>query len=247
MIIVTITCTVLGLVGLAYLYLQYKWNKWQKLGVKVLPPKFPLGSVPFIITGSESLRDGMARIAKETNWAPTVGAYLLHTPILIVQDPELAKTISVKDFAAFHDRYNPDTMKRWIPLMHPADKIILQDMFAATGEAWKRQRTTFTPVFSPGKTKAMMIFINETANRLMNALDKLANEGTHFEAKSLLGKFSMDTIASCAFGVDAKVYDDEASVFMQHSTAIFKQTVSQALKMVLGAGQDLFIIDDGNM
>ena len=234
--ILIFTYLVLGLAGLAYFYLQSKWNKWQKIGVRVVQPKFPLGSLPFIITGSESPREGLARMAKETNWHPIVGAYVLQNPVLLIQDPDLAKAIFVKDFANFQERLNPNIMKRWSPLMHQADKIVMHDMFSGTGENWKSQRSTLTPVFTSGKIKAMMIFINETGNRLMNALDKFANDGTNFEAKLLLGKFSMDTIASCAFGVDAKVYDDEASVFMQHSTALFKQTVSQVLKMVLGAG-----------
>ena len=49
----------------------------------------------------------------------------------------------------------------------------------------------------------MFIFIQETCNRLINALDDVADKNETFEVREILGKFSMDTIASCAFGVDA--------------------------------------------
>ena len=80
-----------------------------------------------------------------------------------------------------------------------------------------------TPDYNAGKMKAMMVFINETGNRLITTMDKLAESGEDFETKHVLGKFSMDTIASCAFGVDAKVHETEDSIFVKYAGELFKQ------------------------
>ena len=78
-------------------------------------------------------------------------------------------------------------------------------MTNATGDLWKDQRITFSPIFTSGKLKAMIPFIKEINKRLFNKIEKEAENGNEFELFNAFGKFSMDTIASCAFGVDAQV------------------------------------------
>ena len=89
-----------------------------------------------------------------------------------------------------------------------------------------------TPDYNAGKMKAMMVFINETGNRLITTMDKLAESGEDFETKHVLGKFSMDTIASCAFGVDAKVHETEDSIFTKYAQELFKQTPIQVRSLL---------------
>ena len=144
--LLVITSIILGLVALFYLFLQSKWTKWQKLGVKVVKPKFPFGSVPFVVTRTVAISEAMAKLAQEHNWTSTLGGYILHKPILIIQDPELAKTIMVKDFASFHDRGNPDMFKNWSKAIHKVDKLSINQMTMAPGETWQNLRSTFTPI-----------------------------------------------------------------------------------------------------
>ena len=54
--------------------------------------------------------------------------------------------------------------------------------------------------------KAMMVFIRETSRRLVEEFGKNADADAEFELKDVFGKYSMDTIASCAFGVDAQSF-----------------------------------------
>ncbi len=54
--------------------------------------------------------------------------------------------------------------------------------------------------------KAMMVFIRETSQNLIKEIHKHATNGSEVELKDVFGKFSMDTIASCAFGVDAQSF-----------------------------------------
>ena len=62
--------------------------------------------------------------------------------------------------------------------------------------------------------KAMMVFIRETSRRLAEEFRKNVEAGTEFELKDVFGKYSMDTIASCAFGVDAQSFSSTGTASM---------------------------------
>ena len=56
--------------------------------------------------------------------------------------------------------------------------------------------------------KAMLIFMQETCNQLINCLDNYADTNEEFELKDTLGKYSMDTLATCAFGVNSESFSN---------------------------------------
>ena len=55
----------------------------------------------------------------------------------------------------------------------------------------------------------------------------------YYVYKDLLGKYSMDTIASCAFGVDSQAFTNKDSKFVEFASNIFKQTFTDAAKFML--------------
>ena len=81
--------------------------------------------------------------------------------------------------------------------------------------------------------KAMLVFMQETCSRMIDAIDKCADNNETFELKSILGKYSMDTIASSAFGVDAQSFSNEKSKFVQYAANIFKSRLLDALKFLI--------------
>ena len=75
--------------------------------------------------------------------------------VLVVNDPEIAKLILIKDFHHFSNRVKP-------VLIQPkslVDQVMLSQMVFSTGQLWKDNRSTFSPVFSSGKMKLMQVFI----------------------------------------------------------------------------------------
>ena len=58
-----------------------------------------------------------------------------------------------------------------------------------------------------------------------------AKEGEPFELRDILGKYSMDTIASCAFGVNAQAFSNKDSKFVKYAANIFRQTVTDGIKL----------------
>ena len=79
----------------------------------------------------------------------------------------------------------------------------------------------------------MLIFMQETSNQLLNAIDKYAEDKEPFELKDILGKYSMDTIASCAFGVNAESFTNKNSKFVKFADRMFELTFTDVMKFIL--------------
>ena len=99
-----------------------------------------------------------------------------------------------------------------------------------SGNEWKDVRSTFSPIFTSGKMKSMLRFIHKVSERLVEEIDAKAEAGEMIELKDVCGKFSMDSIASCAFGVDAESFTSRESQFVQNASRIFTTTRLDAFK-----------------
>ena len=159
-----------------------------------------------------------------------VGIYTLHQPVMVVNDPDMARQILVKDFNHFVDRDTEENMSRAFP--GKLDAYWLAQMTIITGDKWKDIRSTFSPIFTSGKMKAMMRFIDKVSNSLVQHLDKKTTMSDGFELKDTMGKFSMDTLASCAFGVDGQSFEDKESVFVNNAARLFRNTKLDQFKFM---------------
>ena len=74
----------------------------------------------------------------------------------------------------------------------------------------------------------------QAVSRKMHAhVLNLARTGEAFETKDLAGKFSLDGLASCAFGVETGSFDGTDSEFLYHSKNVFKFDGKIFFQMVL--------------
>jgi len=190
-----------------------------------------MGSMPEIFTKSKAGMDIFLDHAKQAGDLPYYGIYFFGGPFLILKDPDLIRQVTIKDFDYFVDR-NSAKFAKMLDGSTKTDQIWNKQISSATGETWKNLRTTFTPIFTAGKMKAMMVFLQESCQKLMNSMDKYAENGQSFEAKDCLGRYSMDTIASCAFGVDAQSFSTSDSKFVTYAKNIFQQDFGQMMKLM---------------
>ena len=87
-----------------------------------------------------------------------------------------------------------------------------------------------------------MMPLLQAINKKMNShVSKLAESNEMFEAKDLAGKFSLDGLASCAFGVETGSFDEKDSEFMLHIKEMFNIKGSFMLLMVLAIFTPNFI------
>ena len=145
-------------------FMTLKWDFWTKQGVYQIKPKFPAGSMPEVFTRAKAFNDILMEHCKETKDLPFYGLYVLRDPVLILQDPILIKQVLVKDFDSFVDREKTFTSKI-AKTQQLADKIWVNQLSSASGDDWKSLRSTFSPIFTSGKMKAMLLFMQETCNR----------------------------------------------------------------------------------
>ena len=109
-------------------------------------------------------------------------------------------------------------------------------MSTVEGDEWKELRSTFSPIFTSGKMKGMMVLINEVTKNLLTEVEELTQKGRvdAVDMKELFGKFSMDTIASCAFGVDAQSFKENKTLpFAENAGNVFKRGPFDLLKFLI--------------
>lgn len=110
------------------------------------------------------------------------GTLLFRHPILYVWDPELIKSILVKDFDHFINR-------RGIEFSDPKFQEMLFNM---VNQEWKDMRTTMTPTFTTSKIKRMFGIFNESSDKMTKFLKKeIDRNGPEIEVRGVCGRYTM--------------------------------------------------------
>jgi cytochrome P450 len=118
----------------------------------------------------------------------------------MICDPEIIKHVLVRDFDHFVDR---NSIIDLFQGTSDTDRVWCNVMITMKGDEWKEVRSTFSPIFTSGKMKLMMRIMNGISEDLVAAVQNTVSEGVELDLKKLFQFYSMDTIASCAFGFDA--------------------------------------------
>ena len=161
------------------------------------------------------------------------GIFILGKPSLVIKDPEIVRQIFVKDFNSFTDRDPEKRLRKTFgDKGRDFDTYWKNQLTSLNGNKWKDVRSRFSPVFTSGKMKMMLKFIQEIGQKLANEFESAASKNVDVELKEEFGKFSMDTIASCAFGVDAESFGNKKSLFVEHAANIFKFGLMDGLKII---------------
>ena len=240
--ILEVALGILGLVGLLILRMYY-WTKkgknyWQERGIRVpsYPSMFPMGNAITsnfrVLFGRENQSAVAIKQYNELYEDKCYGVYQGADPILVLKDPEMVKQFLVKDFPHFVDRSSQKVMDQYLNLDTLEDRIWERSLFFRKGDEWKDIRSTFTPIFTSGKIKGMARLINDISVKLIDSLDADARSGQEFDTRVKFGKFSMDSIASCAFGVDAQSFSNNDTKFVKNAREIFRRKLVDGLKFL---------------
>ena len=97
---------------------------------------------------------------------------------VMVIDPEVARTVMVKDFDHMPDRR----------AFHFHNLYLDNLLITLEKNDWKRAREKFSPFFSCAKMKAFLPFMDTAGDLMMTHLDKVDREGAAFDAKDVLNR-----------------------------------------------------------
>ncbi|XP_054154893.1 cytochrome P450 3A9-like [Oppia nitens] len=219
-------------------YLTHNYNYWTKYGV--------CGPKPYPIVGNIYQLLRVPHIIHQQLWhkkyGKIYGIYISNDPILRISDPQLIKTMFVKDFTIFVDR----------KLYDPSDPIVSKSLAEATGDQWRRIRSIVSPTFSSAKMKLMYPIIGDCCTDFVRHLETVikGNMNTKptdiINAKKEFGSLAMDIIARTAFGIKTNPYSTSTttttgaaatdSPFVKNARMIFDANLARVLINVFMPG-----------
>ena len=97
-------------------------------------------------------------------------------PFLGINDIELVKTIKVKDFNHFVDTQD-DHIAQTQRLGGELDTLFNSHMGNSKGDEWRDVRSSFSPIFTSGRMKGMMKYINQVGISLTEEIGRKSKTG----------------------------------------------------------------------
>merc|ERR1712223_543540 len=224
---VEVAALLLVLFLLLYRMITKSFDKWERAGIAYKPGHFPYGSVN-IFKEKKNFAKYIIDMSKEFKDERFFGWFLFGKPMLMIHDVELVKNIKVKDFNHFVDPQDEHTAKT-ARMGGELDQLFNQNVGSAKGEEWKDVRSSLSPIFTSGKMKHMLKFVVDVSKGLLTEMERQTEKG-EFELKEVTGKFSLDALATCAFGLDFNSFSSESSnAFVENAAEVFKQDIWTSL------------------
>ncbi|KAK0084737.1 hypothetical protein PV325_006491 [Microctonus aethiopoides] len=191
------------LITIVYAYLTATFNFWKDLGVPHKKPTIIVGNFADLLLFRKSQCEGMKEMY---NWFKNeryFGVYRVRSPIFIIRDPNLVKNICVKDFNYFVNRGIPTN----------SQEILTRHLFNLEGHKWKNLRSKLTPIFTSTKIKRMFHLLIDCHKVFEELIINKALNNSTVEVRDLAGKFTIDIIGTCAFGIQINSLTHENSKF----------------------------------
>ncbi|XP_048405320.1 thromboxane-A synthase [Stegostoma tigrinum] len=182
------------------------YSQLERLGI-THPKPFPFVGNMFLF--QQGFFEGLQELVEK--YGRVCGYYFGRRATIVIADPEMLKQILVKDFGNFVNRMNASLVSK--PL---SDSLL----FLQDGD-WKNVRSILTPTFSSAKMKEMCPLINQAADTLLENLKTHADSDEGFDVHRYYGCFSMDVVASVAFGTQVDSQKNPDDPFVKHAKMIF--------------------------
>ncbi|XP_034951288.1 cytochrome P450 9e2-like [Chelonus insularis] len=198
---------VTALIGalIAY-YFFFTQNRFEKHGIPTPKRLSYLSNSIRLLMRSLSMVDNIESLYSINKDAKYIGFYDFHWPIIMLQDLELIKSVTVKNFDHFVDH------RSFIdPELEP---LFGKNLFSLRGDKWREIRTLLSPAFTSSKMKAMFILMSQCAENFASLLvEKSKGKPIEINSKDVLTFYTNDTIATCAFGVAVDSMKDPNNEF----------------------------------
>lgn len=211
-------------VYLLYNFFTSSFNHWKDRGIPFLKPTVFFGNVKDNFLNKKSLFEVQKDIYTALYPNKIGGYFELKNPSLMVRDPELIEKILIKDFSHFHDRGLPHDTKFEPLSCH---------LFNVEGKYWRSLRYKLTPTFTTGKLKSMLGQVSKHAANLATHIEQQLNTTNCFNSKDLITMFSVDVIASCAFGVEFNHDSGKMSEFKNMVNKVLSASKLQLVRFIL--------------
>eukprot|EP00898_Chlorokybus_atmophyticus_P005111 jgi/Chlat1/5600/Chrsp369S00858 len=130
-------------------------------------------------------------------WAQKYGPVFRYCPgagaAVCITDPELVKTVCVRNFKNFHDRAPP-------PIL--ANPMAFLGLVLSTGKYWESARSAVLPLFHTEKLANYGPVMNRKADQLVKKLAVADEDRKPVPISEWFKEMTLHVIGECAFGID---------------------------------------------
>ncbi|XP_069948650.1 cytochrome P450 9e2 isoform X2 [Cherax quadricarinatus] len=215
---------VAALVLAAWSYSRRRHSYWSSRGIPS-PPALPfLGHIHNMLSIFHFRWVYFDEVYHKYGGATLCGLYELFRPVLMIGDPDILKHICIKDFDHFVERR---------PFPAEKESLMNEMLINKYGDEWKALRSAMSPTFTSGKLRGMFPLICDKADSLVSFTLSAASKQPYVDMKENFGRFTMDTIASCAFGIECNSFRDKKPEFAKWASDFFDFSFVRLIKFTL--------------
>ncbi|XP_035794485.1 probable cytochrome P450 308a1 [Anopheles albimanus] len=209
------------------LYFKWACSYWHRVGNVAGPKPLPLfGNLLEQLTGRKhfgEIFEEMYRAFPQARW---VGFYKLsNKPAIVVRDLDLVRDVMVSHFSSFNqnDFHIDETI----------DPLLAFNPFVQSGERWKQRRSEMTSILTMNRVRSTFPLVQQVAEEFVKYIDRTKQENPDIEAKDLCIKYTVNVVASVAFGIDAESFTNPNAEFPRMGNALFAPSFITALRSQL--------------
>ncbi|XP_043253417.1 cytochrome P450 9e2-like [Colletes gigas] len=193
-----------GALALFVLYLINKYTYWKRQGIPTAKGLIPLlGHYLPLVTIKSSASELNRKIYENAKNCSMIGLYKITSPVLLIRDPQLVKTVLQSNFSSFHEngwKIQPDI-----------DPLLAKNPFFCYGDAWSTGRKRLTYAFSSMRLKILYEAVSGVCKKLERYLERRVESNNKYEVelKSLFSRFTGEVVANAGLGVEGFCFEDE--------------------------------------
>ncbi|XP_067680480.1 cytochrome P450 3A7-like [Haliotis asinina] len=159
-------------------------------------------------------------------YGKVVGLFLMREPIYLIADIDMIRQITVKEFPSFVNRSKNSNF--------PKDPLLKDSLLFLVDDHWKFIRGVLSPTFTGGRMKEMIPLIQKCMASLVTNLWKTTEGGTKtVKMKSIFEQYSLDVIASTAFGIEADCQSDPENAFSLYARKLTQNGFKTVVLLIL--------------
>nr|XP_046234586.1 cytochrome P450 3A27-like [Scatophagus argus] len=193
------------------IYGNWTYGIFEKLGIPGPKPVMYFGTV-----GKHNPVYYLADTECAQKYGRVWGMYEFKKPMLAVMDPDMLKTILVKEcFTYFTNRRNTRL-----------NGELYDAVSAVEDDQWRRIRNILSPSFTSGRIKEMFSIMKHHSSKMTSCLHSKAQNGEVINLKDFFGPYSVDVMASCAFSVDMDSINNCSGPLITYASKMFRFPLS---------------------
>ncbi|XP_012256722.2 cytochrome P450 9e2-like [Athalia rosae] len=232
-----------GVVGV-YFILERRTHHFERRGVPSLKATPLIGNTGLNLFGRIPFAENVRNMYNAVREVKYVGIFDFVNPIVMLRDPELIKSVAIKNFDHFQDHRN------FLP--EESDPLFAKNLFFLQGDRWRDVRTLLSPAFTSSKMKMMFKLAAQCGTDLADHLFAKAERPCDIEMKDSFARYTNDVIATAAFGLSINSLENRENEFYTTSREVtnFSRKL-KALKILILRGSpflgrllNIQIVDD---